>query len=247
IVQQTLLWDANRLETRPMRSKEEAHDYRYFPDPDLPDVIVDEALLSRVRASLPEMPEERRERLVRELGLPAYDAAILTEDRGVADYFDGALAALNEKTGIGDVKARAKAVSNYVMTDVLRVLNEQAVGIEAFPVAPGRLSDLIAMRLEDRISSSGAAEVFNAMLEEDAPPEEIAARRNLLQVSDESAIVAVVDEVIGANPKEVEGYLGGKQNLIGFFIGQVMRKFPGSPDPKLVRKLLSERLEAQRA
>jgi len=246
IVQQTLLWDANRMETRPMRTKEQAHDYRYFPDPDLAQVVVDEQLMNRVRASLPEMPEQRRERLIGELGLPAYDATILTEDRATADYFDMTFSALKERGAGADDRARAKAVSNYIMTDVLRVLKEQAIDLSQFPIQPERMAGLIAMRLEDKVSSTGAAEIFNAMLEDAAAPEEIATRRNLLQVSDESAIRAVVDDVIKANPKEVESFLGGKQALIGFFVGQVMRTFPGSPDPKLVRKILLEALEAQR-
>ena len=246
IVQQTRLWDANRMETRPMRSKEEAHDYRYFPDPDLVQVAVDEALLARVRAALPELPEARARRYQDELGLPAYDAALLTEERGVAEYFESAVAALTGASA-GDARAQAKAVSNVVMTDVLRVLGERRIEIEAFPVEPERLAGVVRLRLDDRISSSGAQELFNAMLDDARPPEAVAEVHNLLQVSDEGALLPVVDRVIDENPKQLDMYLKGKESIVGYFIGQVMRGFEGSPDPKLVRKLLAERLEARRA
>ncbi len=247
VIQQTRLWDANQLETRPMRSKEEAHDYRYFPDPDLAQVVVDEHLLERVRASLPEMPEMRRERLMRELGLPSYDAALLTEDRGIADFFDATLDALCKHAGGGDTRAQAKAVSNVLMTDVLRVLNERGISVESFPIDANRLAVLILMRLQDQISSTGAQEIFNEMLTDTHSPEEIARKRNLIQVSDEGALVPIVEGVLDENPKQVAQYLGGKQSVIGFFIGKVMQAFPGSPDPKLVRKLLAEKLESREA
>jgi aspartyl-tRNA(Asn)/glutamyl-tRNA(Gln) amidotransferase subunit B len=245
VVQQTLLWDANRQETRPMRSKEQAHDYRYFPDPDLPQIAVNEEILERVRAGQPEMADARRDRFIRDLGLPAYDAALLTEDRRTADYFEETLSVLDSLAG-GDRQQQAKAVSNYVMTDVMRILNERQTSIQTFPVQPQRLAELIYMRLQDQVSSTGAAEIFNAMLGHDASPGEIAQAKNLLQVSSEDALLPVIEQVIERNPKETESYLGGRQQLIGFFIGQVMREFPGSPDPRQVRKLLSERLEARR-
>ena len=242
VVQETLLWDADALETRPMRQKEEAHDYRYFPDPDLAPVVVDEPLLERVRAALPEMPDARRRRFEGELGLPPYDAALLTEERAVADYFEAARSALFKRTKGGNTRAQAKAVSNFVMTDVRRVLGERAIPMEEFPIEPERLAALVFLRLEDRVSSTGAQEVFETMLGEKAAPEAIAKQRNLLQVSDEGALRPVVDETIEKHPKQVKTYLGGKESVIGFFIGQVMRGFAGSPDPKLVRKLLKERL-----
>ncbi|HEX7069364.1 MAG TPA: Asp-tRNA(Asn)/Glu-tRNA(Gln) amidotransferase subunit GatB, partial [Rhodothermales bacterium] len=191
IVQETRLWDANRLETRSMRSKEEAHDYRYFPDPDLVPVAVTDAILDEIRRALPEMPEVRRERFVSAFGLPAYDAAILTDDRAVADYFESALAALPDNGTAG-----AKAVSNVVMTDVLRVLKEQSIGIDEFPIEPERLAGLVHLRMQDQISSTGAQQIFNEMLTSSAAPDEIARSRNLLQVSDEGALVPVVEQVI---------------------------------------------------
>lgn len=246
VVQETRLWDSNRVETRPMRSKEEAHDYRYFPDPDLVQVVVDEELLGRIKARIPEMPEPRRDRFVRDLGLPAYDATLLSDDRGVADYFETTLHAIVSRAPDGDARVQAKAVSNVVMTDVLRVLNERSISVEEFTIDPDRLAELILMRMEGEVSSTGAQEVFNALLETDARPHAVARDQNLLQVSDEGALLPVVDRVLDANSKQVDTFLSGKDTVMGFFIGQVMRSFEGSPDPKLVRKLLVDRLEARR-
>jgi aspartyl-tRNA(Asn)/glutamyl-tRNA(Gln) amidotransferase subunit B len=243
VVQETRLWDANLLATRPMRSKEEAHDYRYFPDPDLPPVIVDRAWIDEIRSALPEMPEVRRDRLITELELPAYDAKLLTEDRAVADYFEASLDAL---TAGAPTPADAKAVSNFVMGDVQRVMNERGLTIERFPIEPQRLAGLIRIRQQDRISSSAATEIFDVMLEDPSLPEQIAEQRNLLQVTDVGALEPVVDEVLAANSKQVALYLGGKTGLIGFFVGQVMRSFPGAPDPRLVREILLEKLEGIR-
>ena len=243
VTQETRLWDADDLVTRPMRSKEEAHDYRYFPDPDLAPVVVTEELLDEVRVNLPELPEARRQRYTDTLGLPAYDAALLTDDRATADYFEAALRAVSDAPS----EDEAKAVSNFVMGDVLRVANEQGVDLAAFPVEPERLGALVRMRLDDRVSSSAASEIFDALVESDDDPEAIAQARNLLQVSDTGALEPVVDAVLAEHPDNVREYLGGKQKLIGFFIGQVMKTFPGSPDPKLVRELLQAKLEAQRS
>jgi aspartyl-tRNA(Asn)/glutamyl-tRNA(Gln) amidotransferase subunit B len=242
VVQETRLWDADALVTRPMRSKEEAHDYRYFPDPDLAPVVVTEDLLDELRQSQPELPEVRRSRYVETFSLPAYDAELLTDDRATADYFETTVAALSESPS----EDEAKAVSNFVMGDVLRVANERGVDLSEFPVEPERLAALIRMRLDDRIGSSAASEIFDALVESDAAPEAVAEERNLLQVSDTGALEPVVEAVLAEHPDNVREYLGGKQKLIGFFIGQVMQAFPGTPDPKLVRELLQVKLEAQR-
>ena len=245
VVHQTLLWDAGEQVTRPMRSKEMAHDYRYFPDPDLAQVVVPPERLEAIRAALPELPDARRARFVEMLKLPAYDAALLTEERAVADYFEAVLAALEAHAGASE-PAQAKAVSNFVMTEVLRVLNERAIDIEAFPINADRLAGLVHLRVENTVSSSGAQEIFNAMLDGDRDAEDIAAAHNLLQVSDEASLLPVVERVLEEHAGQVQVYLDGKHGLIGFFIGQVMRSFEGSPDPKLVRTLLMERLEALR-
>jgi len=247
IEQETLLWDADRGETRSMRSKEEAHDYRYFPDPDLVEVVVDEDRLDAVRADLPEMPDARRRRFEEEMGLPPYDADVLTEERAVADYFEESLSALFKRTKGGNTKAQAKEVSNFVMTDVMRVLNERALTIGDLAVTPERLAQLVYLRMEDRVSSSAAQDVFEAMLDEPGKSAgKIAEERNLIQVSDKGAIAPVVDRVLDENEGQVETYLSGKDGLFGYFIGQVMRSFDGSPDPQVVRDLLKERLDARR-
>ncbi len=242
VVHQTLLWDANEQVTRPMRSKEMAHDYRYFPDPDLAQVVVTRERLEEIRAALPELPDVRQTRFVETLKLPAYDAALLTEERGVADYFEATLAALQKRTGASD-PAQAKAVSNFVMTDVLRVLNERAIDVEAFPIDADRLAGLVHLRMENKVSSSGAQEIFNAMLDDAREAETLAVAHNLLQVSDAGALLPVVEQVLEKHAGQVRVYLDGKQGLIGFFIGQVMRSFEGTPDPKLVRELLLQLLE----
>lgn len=245
VIHQTLLWDAAEQVTRPMRSKEMTHDYRYFPDPDLAQVVVTPERLAEVQAALPELPDARRTRFVETLKLPAYDAALLTEERAVADYFEATLGALQRRS-TASASTQAKAVSNFVMTEVLRVLNERALDLDAFPVEADRLAGLVLLRLANAISSNGAQEIFDAMLDDPRDPEALAAVHNLLQVSDEGALLPVVDQVLDKHADQVQVYLGGKQGLLGFFIGQVMRSFEGSPDPTLVRTLLLERLE-QRA
>lgn len=247
IVQETLLWDPDSGTTQAMRSKEEAHDYRYMPDPDLVEVQVEEEMISSIRETLPELPRARRQRFVEEIGLPSYDAGVLTEERAVADYFEETLHQLYKRTKGGDTEAQAKTVSNFVMTEVLRVLNEQDLTIEELPVDPERLAQLVFLRVQDKVSSNGAQEVFEGMLEEtDKSAGKIADERDLIQVSNRDAIEPVVETVLDENPDQVSTYLDGKQGLLGFFIGQVMQRFDGSPDPQLVRSLLREKLEAQR-
>ena len=246
VVRQTLLWDADRQETRPMRSKEEAHDYRYFPDPDLAPVFVTDEQLGRIRTELPEMPEARSVRFREAWGLPAYDAAILTEERELADYFEDTVKALRVEGSGEEMHGPAKSVSNMIMGDVLRVLKETATLIGELPIRPSRLAALVRLRLEDRISSTAAQEIFEAMLEREDAPEAIAEERDLIQVSDAGSLAPVVESVLDDHPQQVAAYLGGKEGLIGYFIGQAMRRFEGSPDPKLVRKLLVERLESRR-
>lgn len=247
IQQETRLWDADRAQTRSMRSKEEAHDYRYFPDPDLVPIRVTEELLEEIRAALPELPDERASRYQEEWGLPGYDAGVLTEERAIAEYFERVVAELRVRNAKLGGSTGAKAASNMVMTDVLRVLKERSIGAEEFPIQADRLAELVEMRLEGVVSSTGAQEIFDAMLESPDRPGDIARSRNLLQVSDEGALLPVVEKVLDENPGQVRTYLGGKEGLMGFFIGQVMRGFDGSPDPKLVRKLLQAELEKRRS
>jgi aspartyl-tRNA(Asn)/glutamyl-tRNA(Gln) amidotransferase subunit B len=233
INQQTLLWDSNKMETRKMRSKEEAHDYRYFPEPDIPPVVVTEKMLDDIRDELPEMPDVRRERFMKDFNLPEFDADELTETRYMADFFEEILEFVN----------KPKAVSNLVITEVRRILNEQSITIQQFPVSPERLAGLVKLRDDDKISSSAMTTIFNAMTEGDKTAEEYAKELNLLQVSDSGFIDTLVEEILAQFPDKVEQYVGGKEGLMGFFIGQVMRKSKGKANPQMVRDTFLEKIK----
>ncbi len=233
VIQQTLLWDADKMETRLMRTKEEAHDYRYFPEPDIPPVLVDDEMLNEIRSELPELPEVRKKRFIEEYKMSAVDARDLTADRYLADYYEDILS----------YGSKPKSTLNLMLSEVLRVLNERSIDIQDFSVSPKRLSELIALREEDKINSSAMTKIFDAMAEGDKSAEEYAKKMNLLQVSDSGFIEPIVDEVIAENPDEVERYQGGKKGLIGFFIGQVMQRSKGKAKPQLVRELISEKLD----
>lgn len=234
VVQQTLLWDPNKLETRQMRSKEEAHDYRYFPEPDLPPVIVTKELLDDIRAELPELPSVRYSRFVEQLGLSAEDAYILTETRALADYYESVL----------KIQDNAKAVANVVLTEVLRVLNDRSIPIDQFTVTPVQLGKLIALKQDDKINSSAMQKIFNELIDSDKDPQVLAEEMNLIQVSDTGFIDPIITEVISSNPDEVTRYREGKKALIGFFIGEVMKRSKGKANPKLVRERIVSELES---
>jgi aspartyl-tRNA(Asn)/glutamyl-tRNA(Gln) amidotransferase subunit B len=237
VVQETLLWDVDAGKTRSMRSKEEAHDYRYFPDPDLCPIVVTEEMLEKTRSEIPALPESRIDRYVSQWALPEYNATILTEERATADYFEAVVGHLAEESS-------AVVASNLVMTDGLRAASERGVDFDAFPLEPSRLAALVDLRAQDKLSSTGFQELFELMLDDPRDPDVLAAEKNLLQDSDASALEPYVDEVFKAHPNQVEQFRSGKTGMIGFFIGQVMRKYPGSPDPKLVRELFLARLAA---
>jgi aspartyl-tRNA(Asn)/glutamyl-tRNA(Gln) amidotransferase subunit B len=243
VVQETRLWDAGALETRSMRSKEEAHDYRYFPDPDLVPVVISESRLDEIRSRLPELPEALRRKFVSEYQLPTYDAGVLTEEREIAEYFEEAVRVLHAGSSNDLRPAHAKAVSNIVMTEVLRA-SKALDGTGSFPVSPSRLAGVVRLRLDDEINSSAATELFNAMMNRPGEARDLAAEMNLIQIRDDDALKPIIDAVIEENAKQVEQYRGGKTSVIGFLIGQVMRRFDGSPDPKRVREMLTEALDA---
>ncbi len=232
VVQQTLLWDPNKLETRQMRTKEEAHDYRYFPEPDIPPVIVGQEMLDEVRSELPEMPDVRLERFINELKLNEEDARTLTENRQLADYYEGVLQHLDDP----------KAVANLVMTEVLRVLNEESIDIRQFPIGTERLAELIALKKDDKINSSAMQQIFNHMLKNGDSAMDLAEEMNLLQVSDTGFIEPIIDDVIEQNPDEVKRFQDGKKQLIGFFIGQVMQRSKGKANPQQVREIITKKL-----
>ncbi len=232
VQQETLLWDASQNRVVPMRSKEYAHDYRYFPEPDLVPMLISSEWRESIEAELPELPVARRERFIREYKLPEYDATILTEEKAVADYFEAVV-----KAG-----ADAKQASNWVMGDVLRVLKEEKIEIGAFPIKPEALAEMIQLIADGTISSKLAKTVFEDMRKTQKPAKQIVEEKGLVQITDTSAIESVVDEVLAANPKEVERFRQGEEKLIGFFVGQVMRATRGKANPQIVNQLLRQKL-----
>jgi aspartyl-tRNA(Asn)/glutamyl-tRNA(Gln) amidotransferase subunit B len=245
VVQETLLWDADQNIAVPMRSKEEAHDYRYFPDPDLVPVIVDEPWIRRVESSLPELPVQRRDRFVEQLGLPQYDAEVLTTEKGTADYFEAVLGALSRRL-VTLPQGMAKTVSNWVMTEVLRVVSEQKIAMDTFPVPAGHLASLIAMIQDGTVSGTIAKEVFAKMLVLPEEPRVIVERGGLAQVSDTAAIEEAVEAVLLANAAQVEKFLAGNTKIFGFFVGETMKMMKGKGNPKLVNEALKKKLEVRR-
>lgn len=234
IEQMTLLWDERREEVRPLRSKEDAHDYRYFPEPDLMPLVVDDARRARVQGLLPELPHAKRARFVERYGIPPYDAGVLAASRDLADWFE----VLAKASGDG------KAASNWTMGEVLRILKERGITIREFPVEPERLAGLVRLVVGGTISSAAGKTVFAAMLESKDDANTIVEREGLGQVSDESALLRVVDEVIAAHPGQVEQFRAGKTQLFGFIMGQVMKASRGKANPTIATRLLEERLKA---
>lgn len=234
IRQETRQWDADNGETRSMRGKEFAHDYRYFPDPDLMPLLVDEAMLERLRRDLPEFPDDRAARFVREYGIPAYDAGVLTVEREIADYFEQTLAVCGD----------AKAASNWVMGEVMRTLKERCLSIAEFAISPERLGGLVVLIGKGTISNTIAKQVFELMQRPGAmSAAEIVDREGLAQVSDPGVIESVVDAVLEANPGQLADYRSGKNRLFGFFVGQCMARMNGKANPQVVNEVLRSRLD----
>lgn len=233
VVQQTRLWDTTKMQTRVMRSKEEAHDYRYFPEPDLPPIIVSEELLADIKAELPELADVRQKRFVKEYGMSPIDAITITENRYLADYFEE----------VAKFAGNPKAASNVVLSEVLRVLNEQSIDIGEFNISPERLAELIKLKEEDKINSSAMQEIFNAMLTSDKAAEELAKEMNLIQVSDTGFLETLVDGIIANNPDEVQRFKEGKKQLMGFFVGQAMKESKGKANPKMITQMIIKKLE----
>lgn len=232
VIQQTRLWDTSKNQTRKMRSKEEAHDYRYFPEPDLPPIRVTDELLDDIRKDLPELADVRQKRFVEEFEMSEIDAVTITESRYLADYYEAVVEHLGDP----------KLASNIVLSEVLRVLNEQSIDIRDFPITADRVSELVKLKEADKINSSAMQEIFNAMLEEDKTPEDLAKEMNLIQVSDSGFLEPIVEDIIKNNPDEVSRYKDGKTQLIGFFVGQAMKASRGKANPKLVKDLITKKL-----
>jgi len=232
IVQETRTWDDARGITLSLRSKEQAHDYRYFPEPDLVPIVADPNWVEEIRRSLPELPDARQARLTKEHALSAYDAGVITASKAMADYFDATVAA----------GADAKAAANWLMGEVSKQLNSAGQSIEDSPVAPEKLAGLISLLDKGTISGKIAKTVFEAMWTSGKNAAVIVKEQGLVQISDEGEIVAVVEAVIAANPQSVADYQAGKDRAIGFLVGQVMRETKGRANPELVNKLLRERM-----
>ncbi len=235
VVQETRLFDPDREETRPMRSKEEANDYRYFPDPDLLPIVIDETTIERVRAALPELPDAKRERFAAEYGLPAYDAGVLTADKRLADYFE----AVAKGT-----KAQPKIAANWVMGELTGALNRDGLEIDASRVSAATLAVLLDKIAAGTISGKIAKEVFEAVWAGEGTVDAIIEKRGLVQISDTAAIDRLVAEVIAANPAQVEQLRAGKQQVLGFLVGQVMKASKGKANPQQVNDALRRQLGA---
>lgn len=232
IVQETRGWDEEKGITTSMRTKEEAHDYRYFPNPDLPPIVLEPEWIEGIRASLPELPHAKKERLVNKLGLSEYDATIITGSRALAEYFDQTVALFNEP----------KIVANWMMGEFLSLLNANSVEIEDSKVSPQQMASLLKSQKEGKISGKIAKTVFAEMFISGKNPEVIIQEKGLVQISDEGALSAIVEKIISANPKSVDDYRGGKKNALGFLVGQVMKETKGQANPSVVNKLLQEKL-----
>ena len=246
VMQETLLWDPNAMTTRSMRSKEEAHDYRYFPEPDLPPIVLDEAWLHSVKIALPELPDVRRARFIEQYSLGIDDAMTLTDQRALADYFESLVEASGD----------AKASSAMILSNVLRVLNERGWSIEQFPLTSSELAQIIALKKDGKVNSSAQTTLFmelvnratNSGLDPSSKAkgidiEDLAKELDLIQVSDDSEIEPFVDQVIAQHPEEVARYKEGKTALMGFFMGQVMKVSRGQANPELAQSLLRKKLD----
>jgi aspartyl-tRNA(Asn)/glutamyl-tRNA(Gln) amidotransferase subunit B len=235
IVQETRLFDPDKVETRSMRSKEDAHDYRYFPDPDLLPLELDDAFLAECKASLPELPDAKRRRYEQELGISAYNAAVLTAEVETARWFEALLAA-------GGDEVTAKAASNWVISDLFGALNRLGVSVDESPVSPEQGAELLALVADGTLSGTLAKQVFEIMLETREDPNAIVEARGLKQTSDTGAIEAEIAKVLAANADKVEQYKAGKQALFGFFVGQTMKAMGGKANPQVVNELLKKAL-----
>ena len=233
IVQETRLFNPDTGETRTMRVKEDANDYRYFPDPDLLPVVVTAETREAIRATLPELPEAKRDRFEQQYGLPRYDATVLTGEAALADYYEAAVKASG---------ADAKLCANWVTTDLLGALNKLGKAIADSPISADMLAGMLKRMADNTISGKLAKEVFEAMLNGEGDADTIIDRKGLRQITDDSAIVSIIEQVMAANPKQLEDFRGGKDKLFGFFVGQAMKASQGKANPDAVNRLLKEKL-----
>ena len=233
IIQETRLWDVHKNKTISMRGKEEAHDYRYFPDPDLLPLVIDDDWIQGIKKNLPELPERKKQRFMEQFDLPSYDAGLLTSDRGLADFFEECVRLFPQP----------KTVSNWVMGSLLGLLNARGKTIAESPVSVENLAELLSLVDKGVISGKIAKNVFDEMAQTGQAAKKIVEQQGLVQITDEAAIDDAVSAVISNNPKEVEAYQNGKTKLLGFFVGQVMQATRGKANPKLVNEILKRKLE----
>lgn len=233
ILQETRLWEESSQQTISMRSKEGSSDYRYFPEPDLPPIEVSELELESWKAELPELPAEKRHRYESEIGLSAYDARVLTDDRKVAEYFEATV----------NAGGNSKQAANWVMGDITAYLKNEKLGIDDLPLTPSNLAELTCLIEDGTISGKIAKEILPELLTKGGSPKKLVEEKGMVLISDENALSAIIDEVLAANPKELEQYHNGKTKLKGFFVGQVMKKTDGRADPKLTNQLLGKKLQ----
>ena len=234
ISQETRRWDDLKGESVLLRSKEDAQDYRYFPEPDLLTIVLDEAKLQEIQASIPELPNKKKVRYIREMGLPEADAVLLVETREKSDFFEAILDA---------APVKAKNAANWVLGDISRRINEQNQSIDALGLEPAKIAEIISLIEANKISSSAGKQVFDEMLKTGKSPEEIVREKGLEQVSDASALQSIVDEVVAKNQKSVDDYKSGKTNALGFLVGQCMKASKGKGNPALMKELLAKFLE----
>jgi aspartyl-tRNA(Asn)/glutamyl-tRNA(Gln) amidotransferase subunit B len=233
LIQETRLWDDKALETRVMRSKEEAHDYRYFPEPDLPPLIVSEEFIERVRATMPELPEDRRKRFVSQYGLTYAVASQLVSERSLADYYEVA----------AETSGNPRTAANWIRSELLRELEAAGLPASASPILPKDLGALVRLIDEEKISGKQAKDVLVEMFKTGKSAESIIDEQGLVQVSDTREIDKIVDEVIAANPQQLASYRSGKESLLGFFVGQVIKASKGKANPKVVNERLRAKLQ----
>jgi aspartyl-tRNA(Asn)/glutamyl-tRNA(Gln) amidotransferase subunit B len=237
VVQETRLYDADKNETRSMRSKEEANDYRYFPDPDLLPLELDPQTIEEVRATLPELPNAKRDRFIADMGLSHYDASVLTSSRELADYFEQLLAKTDNKD--------PKLCANWIITTLLGALNKAGLEIDQTPVSAEQLGGILVRISDNTISGKIGKQIFEALWNgEGEDADSIIEAKGLKQVTDTGAIEALVDEVIANNPAQVEQYKGGKEQLLGFFVGQIMKASKGKANPAQVNEMLKSKLSS---
>jgi aspartyl-tRNA(Asn)/glutamyl-tRNA(Gln) amidotransferase subunit B len=233
VVQETRLYDADKDETRSMRTKEEANDYRYFPDPDLLPVVLEESFIEALRAKLPELPDQKAGRFQQQYGLPAYDAQVLTASREMAAFYEAVAAA---------VPGEAKLAANWVMGDFSAALNKDGLEVAQSRLTAAQLGGLLARIVDNTISGKLAKEVFEVMWTDGSDADAVIAARGLQQITDAGAIGKVIDEIIAANPKQLADYRSGKDKLFGFFVGQAMKATGGKANPALLNELLKQKL-----